>query len=134
MPFAAHTRTAVFDGMYGMYGTYGTYTVARRRGTLLVRHVAGWSASCCAPLPSAADFTACVGDTGYYAKNQNRCNRQIALRHVSIHAPDAKKMALASKMALGRRLDADRTNGHKTMVAQHFGPEALGLEHGEMAL
>ncbi len=28
-------------GIYGIYGTYGTYAVARRRGTLLVREVAG---------------------------------------------------------------------------------------------
>jgi hypothetical protein len=32
-------------------------------------------------------------------------------------------MALDSELALGRQSDADRTNGHNSMVTQRFGPE-----------
>ena len=85
-------------------------------------------------LPSAADFAACVGDAGYYAGTQNRCDRQIAPRPRIDSCPGAKIGALFRNWRSGDGSDAGRTNGHNSMAAQHFGPEARGLEHGGMAL
>jgi hypothetical protein len=82
---------------------------------------------------SAADFAACVGDVGDNARNQTRCNRQIAPR-TRIDSCRRPNMALDSKS--GARATARWRPDERTQLDgdSTFRPGALGFEHEDMAL